>query len=221
MLVLGVGVLAGALIYAVSKRIRSPTKAATITVALIVCLMSILLCPYVFRKRTVPLMSDGRTIAFAKRPFLWGDNEYPIYAGSVRIFSLWGDMFDSPWFIYPFADGQRFLCVDDDDTSVLVFVVDCKGSSSNALGTSGWPPDEYTRTYLAGRAPKIVIGSKGSVRLPSYDEVREAADYVGRLSPAQLNRVSFPTLDLGFYRFYISKEVLLKELDANRNSVWP
>jgi len=221
MLLVGVGVLGGGLRYAIVKMMRERSRSSAIMVFLIMRVLFVLLCPYLFRKWTVGLKSEGKVVAIAKRPFLWGDNEFPVYVGRSRIFSLWGDMFDGPWFIYPFADGQRFLCIDDNDTSVLVFVVDLKNSTTNAAGSFGWPPDEYARNYMAETAPKIVIGSKGSVRLPSYEEVQEAAKYVEKLTAAQLEGVSFPAFDLGLYRSYIPKKVLLKELDVNRHSLWP
>ena len=166
-------------------------------------------------------MSGGKEVAVAKCPIVWGDVDFGVYVGNSRVFGLWGDAFDGPWFIYPFADGERFLCIDDDDTSVLVFVVDCRAGATNAEGRAGWPPDGYARDNMARRAPQVVTNPHGVVRLPTLDEVMEASDYVSKLTPAELKRVSFPTLDLGVYRFYVHKSVLLKELDPNRTSLWP
>jgi hypothetical protein len=134
---------------------------------------------------------------------------------------LWGDLFDFPLFIYPFADGKRFLCIDDDDTAMLVFVVDCGGSATNLPYLPQWPPDDYTRTYLAQRATNVVIETKGTVRLPSYAEVQEVSRSLVDLTPRRLNAASFPCWDLGVYRYYLPKEFLLRQLQTNRQSVWP
>src|SRR5215472_780427 len=100
---------------------------AVVLFALIMSLM-----PVAGRKSIVPLMSQGKTVAIAKRPsaLAWNDNECGVYVGRTNAFSLWGDFFDFPLFIYPFADGERFLCIYDFDTSVLVFVVDFAPSSA-------------------------------------------------------------------------------------------
>jgi hypothetical protein len=37
---------------------------------------------------------------------------------------MWAGFFEFPVFLYSFSDGQRSLCVYDDDTDVLVFVID-------------------------------------------------------------------------------------------------
>lgn len=162
-------------------------------------------------------------MAVAKRPFAmpWNDNEYGVYAGKSKVFSLWGDIFDFPLLIYPFADGKRYLCIDDDDTSVLVFIVDLRGPTPNSSGSSGWPADDYTRTCLARRATNVVMDTKGSVRLPSFEEVQEVSSNLVRMSSKQFKAASFPCMDLGVYRFYWPKEVLLSELATNRHSLWP
>ena len=219
--VLGVVALAGALRYAVAKAAREHRRSAAATAALVTCVIFVLLSPCLLRKRTVPLVSDGRVVAVAKRPFPWGENAFGVYVGKSKIFSLWGDAFGSPLFIYPFADGQRFLCIDDDDTSVLVFIVDFSAAGANVTNSPGWPPNDYTRKYLAERAPHVVMETKGSIRLPSYAEVQEASRSLMKLTPTQLETASFPSCDLGLYRFYVPIDFLLRQLDTNRQSCWP
>jgi hypothetical protein len=123
--------------------------------------------------------------------------------------------------MYCFVDTKRFLCVYDDDTAVLAFVVDCGATGTNALDQPLWPPDSDTREYLAKRATNVVVQSKGLVRLPSYAEVQEAVSSLRTWTPRQFRAASFPSLDLGFYRFGISKEFVLMALDTNRQSCWP
>src|SRR5690242_17357709 len=122
-------------------------------------MLLVLLIPVLGRKYSVPLVSNGKVVATAKRPCAlpWKDNEFSVYVGKSKLFSLWGDVFDFPLFIYPFSDGQRFLCIDDDDTAVLVFVVDFGLSRASSTNTPQWPPDDYTRGYLAQRATNVVM----------------------------------------------------------------
>src|ERR1035437_2805012 len=188
----------------------------------IVFVLLVLSLPALLRKRTVPIEANGKVVALGKRPFVmpWSDNEFGVYANNSKVFSLWGDVFDFPLFIHAFADGKRFLCIDDDDTAVLVFVVDLGAAVTNTAISFGWPPDEYTRTHLAQRATNIIIETKGQVRLPSYSEVQEASSHLAKLTPRQLKAASYPCADFGVYRFYWPKEALLSALDTNRHSVW-
>ena len=150
----------------------------------------------------------------------WEDNDFGVYANGSRIFSVWGDIWDFPLFIYPFADGQRFLCIDDDDTATLVFVVDSRAASTNQLDLPQWPPDDYTREYLKQRATNVVIAPKGLVRLPTYAEVQEVSSNLGKLTPSQFKATSFPCANFGIWRFYVPRDYLLRDLSTNRHSVW-
>jgi hypothetical protein len=195
-------------------------KLATIIVVLLLIFLAL---PIVFRKHTVPLLSNGKMVAIATRPFVmpWNDNEFTVYTDKTKLFGLWGDAFDGPVFIYPFNDNKRYLCVDDDDTCVLVFVVDFSFPSTNTARSFGWPLDVYTQNYMAGRSTNVVMDTKGYVRLPNYAEVQEVSDYLIGLSQKQFKTMLFPSLDLGMYRFYWSKAVLLSVLAANRTGAWP
>ena len=84
-----------------------------------------------------------------------------------------------------------------------------------------WPPDEYTRTYLAQRATNVIIEAKGLVRLPSLNEVKEASNNLANLTPRQLRATSFPCADFGIYRLYWPREKLLAALHTNRQNCWP
>jgi hypothetical protein len=193
--------------------------------AIIILTASLLLLgsPVLLRKYTVPLVSNGKVVAVARRPLVmpWMDSAYAVYAGKTKLFSLWGDFFEGPLFIYPFADGQRFLCIHDFDVEVLVFVVDCGGSATNLQYPPQWPPNDYTRRCLAEGATNVVIETKGLVRLPSYAEVQEVSRSLVDLTPRRLNAASFPCWNLGVCRCYLPKEFLLRQLDTNRQSVWP
>lgn len=170
------------------------------------------------RRSGVPLIANGKTIALAKEPFFlpWKDGELDVYAGNTNVFSVWEDFFDFPVFIYPFADGKRFLCIDDDDTSVLVFVVDLNPSATNVLQSPLWPSDDYVRTYIAGRMTNVVMNTKGIVRLPTYPELQEASSYLADSATGQLRDASF-----GVYNSRWPSQKLLSELATNRNNVWP
>ena len=183
----------------------------------------LLLSPILFRKHTVPLMSNGKVVAVAKRSFAphWNDSAVDVYVGKEKVFSLRSDFFDFPLFIYPFPDKQRFLCIDDDDTSVLVFVVDFGASGTNVSHLSRWPSDDYVRTYLASRATNVVMKTKGFVRLPNHSELQEVSSNLANLTSTQFKETSFPSGDLGIYRFYWTKKDLLSELAPDRKSVWP
>ena len=181
----------------------------------------VVISPFVLRKRSIPLFSDGKIIAVARHPFLWGELDCPVWRGNAKLFSLWEDMFDAPWFIYPFADAQRYLCIDDDDTSVMVFVVDLRAPDTNATVSFGWPHGAEMRRYMAGRAPRIVTGPPGAVRLPTFEELEEAAERIRDMPAAQFKRASFPALDLCWYRLYVPKEDLIKQLAPDRYSYWP
>lgn len=165
--------------------------------------------------RSLKLRANGKVVATVKlpAPLRWGDKEYAVYAGETKLFSIWGDFFDSPLCLYAFADGKRFLCVDDDDTSMLVFVVDLRSGSTNLPRSSDWPPNSgsmgsYVRDYLEHRAPQVMIEGSNYVRLPNMAEVREAASNIDNMSRLTL----FP---LG------NKTWILNNLATNRASVWP
>jgi len=183
----------------------------------------VLLIPVIFRMHNVPLISNGEVVAMAKRSFAphWSEGTVDVYVGKVKVFSLWADMFDFPLFIYPFADTQRFLCIYDDDTSVLVFVVNFGAADINTPNSSQWPTNDYVKTYVAKRATNVVMETKGFVRLPNYSELEEASSNLMSLTSGQFKTTSFPSDDFGVYRFYWTKEDLLSELATNRSSLWP
>jgi hypothetical protein len=182
-----------------------------------------LLSPLLFRKYTVPLLSNGTEKAYATRPFALpgNDNEISVYVGATKVFGLWSDVWDAPLFIYPFTGNKRFLCIFDDDTSVLVFVVDLNTSAASVGASPPWPTDDYLRKYITRRMTKVVIEPKGTVRLPTYAELSEVTRNLSELKPAQLKATSFPQADFGFYRTYWPKEALLSEIESNRKSPWP
>ncbi len=129
------------------------------------------------------------------------------------MFSIWGDLFDCPVYVYTFADGKRFLFGDDDDTAILVFVVDLRSGSTNLPRSSDWPPNSgsignYVRDYLELRAPQVMIEGSNYVRLPNMAEVREAASNIDSIRKLTL----FPLY---------SKTSILDDLSTNRTSVWP
>jgi len=122
-------------------------------------------------------------------------------------------------FVHTFADRKRFLCIYDYDTAVLVFVVDT--GASTAPTTNEWPPDGSLRDSMTMFITNVVVRSQGLARLPTLTEVQEVSRDLAGLSPTQLKARSFPSGDLGLYRYYWPKDLLLKELKPDRNSAWP
>ena len=183
----------------------------------------ILLSPILFRKRTIPLVSDGKIVAVAKRPIVmpWDDElEVEVFVGKTKLFGLWNDAFDGPVYIYPFRDGEKFLCDFNDDTAILVFVVDFSPVDTNALSSTCWPSDNYVRSHLAARMTNVVVDTKGVVRPPTYSELLEVSSNLASMSLRQLKAASFPWCDLGIYKTYASRGDLLSDLATNRQSVW-
>ncbi len=198
-------------------------KGFTIAIA---CILLGTLSPILFRRYTVPLVSRGGVTAFVSRPLVlpWNENEFGVYAGKSKVFGLWVDAWDFPAFIYPFADGQRYLCVYNDDTSVLVFVVDLAISDNShpPASSSGWPTNDYARNYLAGRITNVMLETAPGtrIRLPTSAELEEGSRDLTNLTSQQFRKFSIPAIDLGVYRLYWTKENLLKSLEPNRQSVW-
>jgi len=182
----------------------------------------ILLSPILFRKRTVSLRLNDQTVAVAKWSALpaWDDGVVNVYAGKKKIFSLWTSAFTSPLFFYPFADGQRFLCDYNDDTAILVFVVDFDASDTNAAW-SQWPADDFARKEMASRATNVVMETKGLIRLPTYAELQEVSTYLTDATPRQIKNASFPYCDLGILWNYAEKSFLLADMATNRQASWP
>ena len=199
----------------------------------LIIVIAILLSPILFilglillQKPFMSLAVNGKVVAVVRQPFFrpnWSYGSADFYAGGKKIFSLPENYLldGGPIFIYPFADGQRFLCIYDDDAAVLVFVVDFNTGSTKTVGSREWPTNDYLRKYLTERAPHVVMETKGVVRLPNYTELQEVSSNVTLLSVSQFRTASFPTLDLGLFRRYWKKDEILDELNTNRQSVWP
>jgi hypothetical protein len=51
-----------------------------------------------FVMRGVKLRANGKVVATVKipAPLRWGDEEYAVYAGETKLFSIWADFFDCP-----------------------------------------------------------------------------------------------------------------------------
>ena len=168
-------------------------------------------------------MVDGKIVAVVKRSSLrsnWGYCSADVYVEGKKIFSVpENDSLDGGvTFIYPFADGKRFLCDYDNDTSMLDFVVDFRDSAKNEPRSSGWPPNDnvmgnYVRTYMASTITNVVYAPKGVVRLPNYLELQEVSSYLASTNPTQTKA--------GYFDFFSTKKSLLLDLATNRQSVWP
>ena len=187
---------------------------------IILSVVLILLSPILFRRHTLQLMANGKTVAVAKRSILpaWNDGSVDVYVGKEKIFSLWEDFWDGPVFIYPFADGKRFLCDYDDDASMLDFVVDLSAPATNEVNSSNWPADDkdmgdYVRTYMASRITNVVFETKGVVRLPNYEELKEVSGYLNSTTPKRIKA--------GYFNYFYPKKIVLLDLATNRQSVWP
>jgi hypothetical protein len=186
-----------------------------IVLGLIFCLVGLVL----FQRPSLPMVVDGKTVAVVRRsvfrPF-WYEGVNDVYVGENRIFSLPDNWIDgSPIFIYPFADGKRFLCDQDDDTAMLDFIVELDSSSTNGTGSPPWPADAYVREHLLSQATNVVFNPKGIVRLPTYAELREVSDHLAGTTSVQTKPAYFFLGGLG------AKDHLLLDLATNRQSLWP
>ena len=189
---------------------------------LVFLLLVALFATVAFGKRTRRLVSGSRSvIAVTPAGLPWKDRVITIQAEGTNVFGIWDGLFELPMFLYSFPGGDRFLCVYDDDTAVLVFVVDCGFPKTNAPGQALWPPDSYTRDCLAGMMTNVVVQSAGMVRLPTYDEVSEVSSAVRTWTPKQFRSASFPAHNLGVYKHYFPRDFVLNALDTNRQSCWP
>jgi hypothetical protein len=183
--------------------------------AIVLCPVLLLLGVLLLQKPFVVLKVNGKTTAVARQFFIdpiLSDSSADVYAGKEKIFSLREDFFDTPIFIYPFADGERFLCDYDDDVAMLDFIVDFRASATNELNTFQWPQNYQVRIDLLRMATNVVFDTKGIVRLPNYDELQEVSSYL--TSPT-----STP-IKAGYFNFW-PKEILLLDLATNRDSDWP
>jgi hypothetical protein len=169
-------------------------------------------------KIAMSLKVNGKTIGVARESFIGAirnNRSASVYIGNKKIFSLREDFFDEPVFVYPFADGKRFLCDYDYDVAMLDFVVDFNGSATNQLDSSQWPLDNELRIQLARMATNVVFDTKGIVRLPSCAELQEVSSYLTGTSPISVKAAYFDFLP------YWDKDGLLLDLATNRSSNWP
>lgn len=169
------------------------------------------------------LKSNGQTIAVLKVPFIWptGDYSFDVSTGGSNLFGMRGDFFGGPEFVHPFGDGKKFLCIYDNDTAMLAFVVDFTGSVPNTSISEWWPQDGYCRGCLVRESTNVAFTTSGDIRMPALSEVREISDELKKMPRKQFLAESLPSLDLGFYRYYLPKDWILRQLDTNRTSVWP
>jgi len=152
---------------------------------------------------------------------LWDNElEVEVYVGKTKMFGLWNDAYDGPVYIYPFREGGKFLCDYNDDTAMLVFVVDFSPVDTNALNSTRWPSDNYVRSHVATRMTNVVMDAKGVVRLPTYSELLEVSSNLACMSSRQLKAASFPWCDLGIFKTYASREHLISDLATNRENIW-
>ena len=193
---------------------------------IIAVILAIVLCPvllflglFLCQRPSVPLVAGGRIVAVARQSFLRpiGRDEWKmvnVYTGKEKIFSMSENILDGgPIFIYPFADGKRFLCDYDDDTAMLDFIVDFGASATNKLSSDEWPLDGYVRTYMASRITNVVFETKGVVRLPNFEELQEVSSYLSSKTPG-------PTKAC-YLNYFNRHKSLLLDLATNRQSLWP
>jgi hypothetical protein len=171
-----------------------------------------------FQKPFIWLEANGKVVAVVRQFFLGpvlSDSSADVYAGKKKIFSLREDFFDAPLFIYPFADGKRFLCDYDDDVAMLDFIVDFRVSNTNELNSPKWPSDNELRANLARMATNVVFDTQGIIRLPTYAELQEVSSYLTNTTPSPIKAGYFQLITSG------AKTDLLLDLATNRQSIWP
>lgn len=183
--------------------------------------VAILIFPIALRKNSAFLGSVGGEDVVVSRsivPIIKG-GEVNVYSGEQKVFGLWQDAFDSPLFIYPFADHERYLCVYNWDTAILVFVVDLNSSRTNL--TANWPEMGGLRQCFTDAATNLVLNFRGVVRLATEDELQEVRDYLSRTAESRIEAISLPYCDLGVWRHYVNRDGLLLDLATNRQHYWP
>ena len=181
----------------------------------------IFLLPIAMRKNSAFLGSVAGEKAFASCSVvpIIDDGEVNVYLGDQKIFGLWQDLFDSPLYIYPFTDAQRYLCVYNWDTAILVFVVDLDSSHTNLA--VNWPAKGKLRDDLENAATKVMLNSNVLARMPTDDELQEVRDHLSRASKVEIKAASLPYCDLGVCRSYEDRATLLLDLATNRQNYWP
>ena len=181
----------------------------------------IFVLPIAMRKNSAFLGSVAGEKAFASRSVvpIIDDGEVNVYLGDQKIFGLWQDSFDSPLYVYPFADAKRYLCVYNRDTAILVFVADLDSSRTNQ--TVNWPVRGELRDYLARGATKVMLNSNVLARMATDDELQEVRDHLSRASEVKIKAASLPYCDLGVCRSYEDRATLLLDLATNRQNYWP
>ena len=172
-------------------------------VLVIVCLA--LLCPFVQRKHTIPLLSGGKVVAVAK---IRSSGDVDVYVGKSKLLRLdcsfcW---FEFPVLVFPLDAGKRFLCIFDNDVQDLVFVVDTEASTNAAIHEL-W-------------VPYVVKDTRATVRFPTQMELDGAAATLAAMTPKQIHAALIPCLDIGIYRLYWPKEAILPLLWATQHTRW-
>lgn len=174
----------------------------------------------VLQKPAISLAAGGKRIAVARSALIGpilGKSSVDVYASNAKIFSLWEDFCDFPIFIYPFADGKRFLCDYDDDVAMLDFVVDFNPPKITDPSLPEWPTNLELRENLERMATNIVFDTKATVRLPTYAELAEVRRYLEdpTSTPTPVKAAYLRVLYFGV------NEGLLSDLASDRSSVWP
>ena len=184
-------------------------------------IVAILLLPFLFRKNKALLGVQGGKKIVATRSIVpnFGDGAVSVYVGEKKVFSLWEDFCDGPEFIYPFADGRRFFCDFNYDTSILNFVVDLDLSHTNLM--TDWPKKNELKSYLARGATKVMLNSNVLARMPTDEELQEVRDHLLRTSENEIKTALIPHCDLGFWRSYVDRNSLLSALASNRDDYSP
>jgi hypothetical protein len=164
----------------------------SVTVA---CLIGIASSPLFFRKNSVRLAYGNRTVGAAENPLFLPCGDTRVYIGNKKIFRLYNGAFEFPLLIHALDYGKRVLCVYENDTYDLVFVVDCNGSKTNTSSSLVW-------------APYIVKDTEALVRLPTQQELADTIGWFVKLTPAEFTTASFPRFDCGFRKFYEDRELV-------------
>src|SRR5262245_42209376 len=97
------------------------TRSVLISVCALVLFLA-LLGAVLVGSRTKRLVTGKRSVV-ASRPsgLPWKDRVVTIRREGTNMFGIWETLFERPLFFYSFPDGQKFLCVYNDDITVLVF----------------------------------------------------------------------------------------------------
>ena len=159
-----------------------------------------------FQKRHIPLENNWSLDV----PGMWSR----VYNGRCQVTHVGGkrqvvcDVFSHPLMVLPTATNRGVMVLYDFDVRVDMIEFGSQGTQTALPESVSYGFDQFV---LTGDIP---------ARPATAASVAFALDLVSRLSERDVRRMSVPTIDLGLFKMYVSKDILLDSLrrlaDARR-----